>query len=696
MIRRILIVEDETIVAQDIRDHLENIGYEVCGIVSSGNQAIKKTKKLRPDLVLMDIVLKGDMDGIEAAEHIRSTYDIPIVYLTAYSDDETLQRAITTYPYGYLLKPFEEKELQITLEMALYRHDIEKKVKEAEARYKALFDRSLYAVYVHDMEGNIIDANQTALDLLGYERDDLSSLNIFSLMVPQQKEKALEILNEIKNTGTQKESALFKLIKKNGSHVWVDVEASLIYKNEKPFGVQGIVRDITEKRRAEIQLKSLFEASKLINSTVHAQEVFKFISDSVKDLVGFDNFIIFLVSENNQTIIPVYASQDIRKKIEGLEISYGQGLVGHCIKSKESILLKNAHSDRRARKVEGLTESFTSQILIPLIIEDTCVGALHISRTTEGAYDQKDVEVLKPLSEIISSAIKNARLYDELKKFNRELEKRVKERSKRTEIILETRQQLQKEMSWEDGLVTIIEAMGKLGFDRVGIFLVNTLKKTLEYRYGEGTNLPEKGLSIPLQDTEYFGVQCVTDKRTIYVEDSHKAKGKQITGEGTHLLSEAHSFVWVPIIVQDEAFAALAASHLRDGRRITEEDLKDLEILAGMCAIFIDRTRSLIEPIAEKTLKTEFTHWIDPSETYIIEEKKPEKSFKIFVDLVIHGIPGFVVSRIYPDKLRRTHELVKTPVVWLSKSEVGKTIDPNDLPKLSFIIEDFTKKSEQS
>ena len=696
MTGRILIVEDEIIVAQDIQKHLENLGFEVCGIASSGNQAIKKAKKTRPDLVLMDIVLKGDIDGIEAAEQIRSEDDIPVIYLTAYSDERTLQRAITTFPYGYLLKPLQERELRITLDMALYRHEMEKKVREAEARYKALFDRSLFAVYVHDMEGNIIDANQTALDLLGYKGDDLSALNIFSLVDPQQKEKALEIFNEIKNTGTQKDSALFKLMKKNGSYLWVDVEASLLYKNGKPYGVQGIVRDITERRRAERQLESLFEASKLINSTVDAQETFKFVSDSVRDLVGFDNFIIFLVSKDDKTIIPVYASKDISKKIDGLQISNGEGLVGYCIKHKETILLTNAHTDTRARKIEGLTESFTSQILVPLIIENQCVGALHISRTTEGAYDPRDVEVLKPLGEIVSSAINNTRLYDELKKFNRELERRVKERSKRTEIILEARQKLQREMSWEDGLVTIGESMGDLGFDRIGVFLVNHLKKTLEYRYGEGSNLPSSGLSIPLKDSEYFGIQCVTEKRTIYVEDSSKVKGKQITEEGTHPISGAYSFVWVPIVVHNEAFAALAASHLRSDRKITEEDLKDLEILAGMCAVFIDRTRSLVEPIAEKTLKTEITHWVDPAETYIIEEKKPEKSFQIFVDLVTHGIPGFTVSRIYPDKLKLIYELTKTPIIWLSKSEIGRTIDPNDLSKLSFIIEDFTKKSEQS
>ncbi len=108
---RILVVEDEAIVAKDIEGSLKNLGYAVCGRVYTGEEAIQKVTETQPDLVLMDILLKGDMDGIETAQQIRTRFNIPVVYLTAHADEKTLRRAKMTQPYGYLTKPFEEKEL---------------------------------------------------------------------------------------------------------------------------------------------------------------------------------------------------------------------------------------------------------------------------------------------------------------------------------------------------------------------------------------------------------------------------------------------------------------------------------------------------------------------------------------------------------------------------------------------------------
>ena len=124
---QILVVEDEGIIAKDIKNTLGLLGYFVVAVASSGEEAIEKAIETHPDLVLMDIVLEGDMDGVEAAEQIRDRFDIPVVYLTAYSDDKTLQRAKITEPYGYILKPFQERELYTTIEMALYKHKIERK-----------------------------------------------------------------------------------------------------------------------------------------------------------------------------------------------------------------------------------------------------------------------------------------------------------------------------------------------------------------------------------------------------------------------------------------------------------------------------------------------------------------------------------------------------------------------------------------
>ncbi len=122
---RILVVEDEAIVAKDVQSRLEGLGYAVIGIAASGEQAVSKAMETQPDLVLMDIRLKGQMDGVEAAGQIRDRFNIPVVYVTAYADDDTLRRAKITQPFGYILKPFETRELHTTIEMALYKHQLE-------------------------------------------------------------------------------------------------------------------------------------------------------------------------------------------------------------------------------------------------------------------------------------------------------------------------------------------------------------------------------------------------------------------------------------------------------------------------------------------------------------------------------------------------------------------------------------------
>lgn len=124
---QILIVEDEVITAMEIQSRLENAGYTVSAIVSSAEEAIAGLSSNRPDLVLMDIRLRGNLDGIQAAEAIRRRYDIAVVYLTAYADGETLQRAEATQPYGYIFKPFEERDIYTTVEMAIYKHKMERK-----------------------------------------------------------------------------------------------------------------------------------------------------------------------------------------------------------------------------------------------------------------------------------------------------------------------------------------------------------------------------------------------------------------------------------------------------------------------------------------------------------------------------------------------------------------------------------------
>jgi len=126
----VMIVEDEAIIARDLRGKLGQLGYNVTMVADNGEDAVRAANEVRPDIVLMDIMLGGGMDGIEAAGNMQSSLDVPVIYLTAFSDDLTVSRARHTRPYGYLLKPYDEKSLQISIDMALARHGADQALKK--------------------------------------------------------------------------------------------------------------------------------------------------------------------------------------------------------------------------------------------------------------------------------------------------------------------------------------------------------------------------------------------------------------------------------------------------------------------------------------------------------------------------------------------------------------------------------------
>lgn len=165
----ILVVEDETIVAKDIQCTLTRLGYRAPATATSGEEALRKAAEIRPDLVLMDIVLKGPMDGVETARELRARYAVPVVYLTAYADDYALERAKTTEPAGYLLKPFQMAELRPTIEMALHRSQTERQAKES-LRWLATTVRLVDdGVITTDCLGRITYMNAEAESVTGWE-----------------------------------------------------------------------------------------------------------------------------------------------------------------------------------------------------------------------------------------------------------------------------------------------------------------------------------------------------------------------------------------------------------------------------------------------------------------------------------------------------------------------------------------------
>jgi len=171
---KILIVEDEGIVARETEYRLKDLGYTVCGIASSGAEAIKKAEQADPDVVLMDIMLKGEMDGVYAAEQIRSKLGVSVVYVTAHADETTLQRAKLTEPMGYLLKPFNERELRAAIEIAIYKQTAEKILKDNERLLATTLKSIGDAVIVTDLKGAVTFMNPAAELLTRWKLKDAS------------------------------------------------------------------------------------------------------------------------------------------------------------------------------------------------------------------------------------------------------------------------------------------------------------------------------------------------------------------------------------------------------------------------------------------------------------------------------------------------------------------------------------------
>lgn len=268
--KQILIVEDEQVSAEDIKMSLERLGYSVSGIAFSGEEALKKAEEMRPDLVLMDIVLRGEMDGIEAASAISSRLDIPVVYLTAHADKKTLSKAKITEPLGYILKPFDDKDLQTNIEMALYKHKMENMLKESEERYRSVVENAHDAIYIITQDA-FQYANPGFEKLTGWKKKELCSkkFNFWNIIHPDDLKKIKERKGGERGIELRL-SKEFRIIAKDGTEKIVEANTAKIGKKGEAKEV-GILRDVTGRKKAEEELKKSHERlQKSFEGTINA------------------------------------------------------------------------------------------------------------------------------------------------------------------------------------------------------------------------------------------------------------------------------------------------------------------------------------------------------------------------------------------------------------------------------------------
>jgi diguanylate cyclase (GGDEF)-like protein/PAS domain S-box-containing protein len=251
----IMVVEDEGITAMSIQSSLEEMGYEVTSVAVSGEEAIQKAGEDKPDLVLMDIELGSDINGIQAAGTIHSRFNIPIVYLTAHTDDKILKDAKITEPFGYIIKPFDDRELSIAVEIALYKHKMEERLRESEIKYRTLFDCASDAIYLIDPgTQKILDCNPRASELIGYTVKELRTMTIEELHPAEEQDVISKIFRKVSKKPELSGISGINQFRKNGALVPVEINATTIDLKGKKHSL-AIVRDISERKRAEQELK---------------------------------------------------------------------------------------------------------------------------------------------------------------------------------------------------------------------------------------------------------------------------------------------------------------------------------------------------------------------------------------------------------------------------------------------------------
>jgi PAS domain S-box-containing protein len=329
---QIMVVEDEGIVAWHLAQRLQGMGHSVPVVVASGAEAIDHAAAIQPDLVLMDIHLQGDMDGIEAAAQIRAQENIPIIFLTAFADEPTFQRAKITEPFGYVLKPFEERELQIAIEMALYKHRMERKLKEREQWLSTTLTSIGEAVLVTDTESRVTFMNPVAEQLTGWRKEealgraiaDVCSLSDTVTHTPVENpvHRALQQGVVVKMTDN------LSLRNRDGDTVPVADSAAPIQDDACEItGAVIVFRNMTahkhaeEKLQAEVQIAaSLAQVGRALIAALDTPAILDRLCQLTAEVLGCDFSHTWLWQAHEDGYVPVNGWGDSAEQWEALRV----------------------------------------------------------------------------------------------------------------------------------------------------------------------------------------------------------------------------------------------------------------------------------------------------------------------------------------------------------------------------------------
>jgi PAS domain S-box-containing protein len=268
--KKTLIVDDEAVIAKALSKILEKLDYETIAIAPNSTKALECLERETPDIIFMDIRIDGDYDGIETAAMIKEKYDIPLIYISSMNDDATIERAKKTHPFGFIVKPFEEKDINVAVEMSIYKHEMEKKLRESEQMHIAIINSLSEGIIYVNSRGVIETCNPAAEIILNAKKEDLVDLPPFnSYKIALDENGSIIPTSQMPSettfsSGLPVQDKIIGLEKNDGSLVWLSVNTEIIFSGANSKKVKGVVvsfKDITLQRSTEQAYRAVVDNS---------------------------------------------------------------------------------------------------------------------------------------------------------------------------------------------------------------------------------------------------------------------------------------------------------------------------------------------------------------------------------------------------------------------------------------------------
>lgn len=348
---KILIVEDETVVRRSLVRSLEDHGYQILGAISSGQRAVEMALEREPDLVLMDVVLEGEPDGIEAAERIRACKDIPLIFLSAHTELHLLDRAKKTEPYAYLTKPVALAELFAAIEITLYKHGMEKRLRESEARYRAIVEDQTEYVCRFTPDMQLTFANDACCRYCGKEQDKVIGSNLFDLMPREVCEGAKEHLASLtrESPSAVREHQVLEL---DGATRWLEWTDRALFDNAgRLIEFQSVGRDITDRKRAE--------------SLIIRAARFKAIADLTGGVAhSFNNLLQIILGSADFALVNLEEGDLRELKSDLKQIINTSRVAGKVVKSLQDFTRGHSGDQESPETVVDLSETVEEAVIL--------------------------------------------------------------------------------------------------------------------------------------------------------------------------------------------------------------------------------------------------------------------------------------------------------------------------------------------